>query len=144
MPSTSIGAADEIVGQRQEVGAEAPEHGVAQQQREPEGAEDLRQHRPFHDVADQPEIDDDAERRQHQRRDRRADERSDAEHRPDHERDVHAEHDEIAMGEIDDVHHAPDQREAGREQRVDRAEQQAADDHLNEDGGHVSGLPVGL
>jgi hypothetical protein len=31
----------------------------------------------------------------------------------------------------------PDQREAGREQRIDRAEQQAADDHLNKDGGHA-------
>ena len=38
--------------------------------------------------------------------------------------------------------HAPDQREAGRKQGIDRAEQQAADDHLNEDGGHLDGLLV--
>ena len=132
-----IGAADQICRQRQEIGAKTPEHGIAQQQRQPEGAEDLGQHRPLHHAADQPEIDDDAERRQHQRRHRRADERADAEHRPHHERDIHAEHDEIAMGEVDDVHHAPDQGEAGREQRVDGAEQQPADDHLNENGGHA-------
>ena len=36
---------------------EDPESGVAQQQRQSEGGEDLRQHRPAHDVADQREID---------------------------------------------------------------------------------------
>jgi hypothetical protein len=32
---------------------------------------------------------------------------------PDHhqECDIHAEHDEFAMGEIDEIHHAPDQRQ---------------------------------
>jgi hypothetical protein len=29
------------------------------------------------------------------------------------EGDVHAEHDELAMGEVDHVHHAPDERQAG-------------------------------
>ncbi len=29
-------------------------------------------------------------------------------------RDIHADHDELAMGEIDDVHHAPDQRQPRR------------------------------
>ncbi len=38
---------------------------------------------------------------------------------------VHAEHHEIALGEIDDPHHAENQREANAHQSVDRAEQQA-------------------
>jgi hypothetical protein len=40
------------------------------------------------------------------------------------------------MREVDDVHHAPDQREARGEQRVDGAQQKTADNHLNEDKGH--------
>jgi hypothetical protein len=107
-----VGAAHDILRQREEIGAEPPEHRVAQQQRQPEGAENLRQHRPLHDGADQAEIDHDAERREHNRRQRRADQRAGAEQREHHERDIHPEHDEIAMGEIDDVHHAPDQRQA--------------------------------
>jgi hypothetical protein len=35
------------------------------------------------------------------------------------------------MREIDDVHHAPHQREARRKQRIDGAEQKAACDHLD-------------
>jgi hypothetical protein len=94
--------------ERDEIGAKTPEHGIAQQQRQPEGAENLGQHRPLHHAADQSEIDDDAQRRQHQCGNRRAQKRPDTEQRPDHERHIHAEHDEIAMGEVDDVHHAPD------------------------------------
>ena len=37
---------EDVVRQRLEVGAEVPERGVAQQQRQAEGAQDLRQHRP--------------------------------------------------------------------------------------------------
>jgi hypothetical protein len=122
--------------QRVEVRAEIPEHGVAQQQREAEGAEDLRQHRPLHDVADQREIDDDAERREHQHGERRAEQRPSSQERVRDESYVHAEHDEIAMREVDDVHHAPDQREARGEQRVHRAQQQSADDHLNDNERH--------
>ena len=59
-----------------------------------------------------------------------------AEQRVDDEGDVHAEHDEIAMREVDDVHHAPDQRQARGKQRVDGAQQKAADDHLDENKGH--------
>src|SRR5664279_4371554 len=42
------GAADDIFRQSQEIGAEPPEHGIAQQQGEPESAEYLGQHRPLH------------------------------------------------------------------------------------------------
>jgi hypothetical protein len=54
-------------------------------------------------------------------------------------RGVHPNHDEIAMAEIDHVHHTPDQREPRREQRVNRADEKPADDDLNESEGHFNG-----
>ena len=127
---------EDVVGQRLEVGAEVPERRVAQQQRQAERAEDLRQHRPAHDVAHEQEIAEHADGGEDQRRDRHRGRGPAAEHRPHDEGRVHRQHDEVAMGEVDDVHHAPDQRQPGGEQGVDGADQQAADDDLEEDGGH--------
>ena len=67
---------------------------------------------------------------------RRAEQRAAAEQRIDDIGDIHAEHDEIAMREIHDVHHAPDQGQPGGKQRVDGSEQEAADDHLDKYEGH--------
>ena len=36
------------------------------------------------------------------------------------------------MGEVENLHHAKDQREADRDEREDAAEQKAADDGLSE------------
>ncbi len=135
------GAADERIGQGADVGAEISEGRVAQEERETEGAEDLRQHRPAHDVAHQPEVADDAQCREQQRRRWDREQRSTAHQRVDHDRDVHAQHDEVAMGEVDHVHHPPDQRQPRREQCVDCPEQQPADDHLEEDRGHYRPSP---
>ena len=49
---------------------------------------------------------------------------------------VGAEHREVAVGEVDDPHHAEHQREPAREQRVEAAEQDALDDVV--DPGHAS------
>ena len=46
--------------------------------------------------------------------------------------DIAAQHDEGAMGEIDDVEHAPYQRHAERHQPVEAAQQDAVDQDLNE------------
>src|SRR6185437_16564208 len=43
---------------------------------------------------------------------------------------IHAEHDELAMREVDEVHHAPDQREPRREEGIDRADEQPVGDDL--------------
>ena len=64
------GAADQVVRQRHEIRGEGPERGVAQHQRQAEGAEDLRQHRPLRHVAHQAEIDHDAEGEQQHRGER--------------------------------------------------------------------------
>jgi hypothetical protein len=94
---------------------------------------DLREHRTLHDVAHEQEVAEHADGGEDQRRDRHGGRRPAAERGPHHERGVHRQHDEIAVGEVDDVHHAPDQREARREQGVDGADEQAADDDLQED-----------
>ena len=106
--------------QRHEIGREDPERGVAQQQREAEGRQDLRQHRPAHHLADEAEIDE--RRRAGTARPPPPGRRPPGRHADPsarRERHIHAEHDELAMGEVDEVHHAPDQRQPGGEQRVD-------------------------
>jgi hypothetical protein len=46
------------------------------------------------------------------------------------EDEVGAEHDEVAMGEVDEPHDAEDQAEPGGEERVEPAEQDALDDGI--------------
>ena len=48
---------------------------------------------------------------------------------------IAAQHDEGAMGEIDDVEHAPDQRHAERHQAVEPAEQDPVDEDLGQQHG---------
>src|SRR3954470_22489919 len=89
-------------------------------------------------MADQAKIDHDAEHKERERRGKSERRRSPAEPEYDQQRHIHAEHDELAMREIDEVHHPPDQRQPGGEQRIDRPEQQTADDDLDEE--HEAGL----
>src|SRR5262249_22142557 len=58
--------------------------------------------------------------------------RLNAERREQIERGVHAEHHEIAMGEIDDAHHAEDQAEPDAHQAIDRADEETAGPCLQE------------
>ena len=51
---------------------------------------------------------------------------------------IAAQHDEGAMGEIDDVEHAPDQRHAERHQAIEPAEQDSVDDDLSQQHGRKS------
>jgi hypothetical protein len=55
------------------------------------------------------------------------------------ERREHGGGEQRAVGEVDDVQHAVDQRQAERDQRVDRAGQQAVEDRRNEDDGGEHG-----
>ena len=50
-----------------------------------------------------------------------------AERREDIEGGVHAEHHELALGEVDDPHDAEDERQADAHQAVDRADRQAGE-----------------
>ena len=56
--------------------------------------------------------------------------RIDAELVGEKEGDVHPDHHEFALGEIDDLDHAEDQRDADADERVDAADEQAVDDGL--------------
>ena len=104
-------AADQCVGQRAEVGAEHVERGVAQEQRQAKCTKDLRQHWAAHDVAHQQEVAHHAQRGDCDGGERHRGPRPAAQRGPDHDGGVHAEHDEIAVSEIHDIHHAPDKGE---------------------------------
>src|SRR2546425_12622998 len=49
------------------------------------------------------------------------------------EGDVHAEHEELAVGEVDDTHDPEDQREADGDQGIDPPEEDRRDAELRED-----------
>src|SRR5262249_17059659 len=59
-------------------------------------------------------------------------ERIDAEALVEHERGVHPEHHEGAVGEVDDAHDAEDQRHAHADESVERAGEEAVDDGLHQ------------
>ena len=72
----------------------------------------------------------DAEHEKRKRRGKSESGRAAAEPGDDQQADIHAQHDEFAVGEIDEIHHSPDQRETRGEQRVDGPQQQTTDDDL--------------
>ena len=116
VPPTSVS------GSETKFGGEGPERGVAQHQGEAERAEDLRQHRAFGDVAHQAEVDRHAEQ-EHSSAAAPGTKKTGPQFQQGEreERRIHRQHDEVAMGEVDDVHHAPDQGEARGEQSIDRS-----------------------
>ena len=58
------------------------------------------------------------------------DERADAERLDDHQRQVGAQHDEVAMRDVDQPHDAEHQRQTRREQRIEPAEKDALHDDV--------------
>ena len=48
-----------------------------------------------------------------------------------HQRDIGGEHDQIAMGDVDEPHHAEDQGKSGGEHGVEPADQHALDDDVD-------------
>ena len=75
----------------------------------------------------------DAEQEQGRRRDEDGKIGVDMERGEEHEGDVHGHHHELAVGEVDDLHHAHDDGHADAEQRVEAAEQEALDQGLEKD-----------
>ncbi|KGQ02229.1 hypothetical protein BBAD15_g12562 [Beauveria bassiana D1-5] len=74
-----------------------------------------------------------AQREQDDRHRHQADVRMHAELRRDQIDQVHADHQEFAVREVDDADHAEDQRQPQADDGVGAAQQQAIDDQLNED-----------
>ncbi len=61
----------------------------------------------------------------------RGQQRIDRKEREQEERRVHRDHQELAMGEVHDVHQPEDQREADRDQAVEQPHQQTAGETLD-------------
>ena len=55
-------------------------------------------------------------------------------------RGIHADHDHFAMRKIDHAHDAEDDGEPERDQRINKADQQAADENIEIKAGHGRGL----
>ncbi len=115
-----------------DVAGEHRVHQLLQQDRQAEGGQQRDEqvavdHAEHHQPVERP-----ADEEQHDRRDHHPEQRMDAVPEQDHG-DIAAEHDELALGDVDDVHHAPDQRHAVGGEREDRPHQQAIDDQVGAD-----------
>ena len=58
-----------------------------------------------------------------------------------HVAEIGAEHDQDALGDVDDVQHAEDQREPGRHQRVHATAEYPGGDGASDLGSHLSSVP---
>ena len=75
-----------------------------------------------------------ADQEERRNEDRQGEVGIDAELRLQEIRAVERQHQQAAVGEVDDVQHAVDQREPERDQRVDRADGEAVQHGRHEDG----------
>ena len=89
-------------------------------------------------------LDQHAEHEQRRHRDEQTDEQVDPQVHRQHVAQVGAQHDQRSLGDVDDVHHAEDQREPGGHQRIDAAGQHAFDDRLGSRYDTCSRSPVRL
>ena len=112
------------------IGGEQHQREIQQQQRQREGQEDLRHVVGPQYPADQEMLDQDTGNKQHRHRHDERYQWIDAELVGEKEGDVHPDHHEFALGEIDDLDHAEDQRDADADERVNAADEQAVDDGL--------------
>ena len=113
------------------VSGEHRKQSVLDDDREAEGHQERRQqifaeraveHEPLQRIAEQ---------RHHRHHHDQRSQRPDAEHFCRHQRDVSRQHDQIAMGDIDEPHHAEDQRQSGGEHGVEPADQDALKDDVD-------------
>ena len=105
---------------------ELPQRIILQHQRDAKGGEDRRQRVAPQQRAQGRQIDDRAEQRDHQGGDHQSQPKIAGRRQCDHT-DIGAEHEELAMGKVDDVHNAEDQGQPGGDQRQDHAGDDAVD-----------------
>jgi hypothetical protein len=112
------------------------QQAVLDDNRQAEGDENDQQHvladHPLQQKPLQAEAEQEGGRQHYQR----GDDRIEAERRRQHQQDVAGQDDEIAVGDIDEAQHTGRQRQAGREQRVKPAEQDALQNLINPDRRH--------
>ena len=97
-------------------------HEIVEDEVEAEGQRQRGQDRLADHAVDHEQLDHIAEREQQQRDRRQRQQRMNAVAVPGEEREVAAEDDQRAVQHVDDVEHAPHQREADREARIERAQ----------------------
>ena len=112
------------------VGGEHLEQRILDDDREPEGDEERRQDVLAEGAVEDDELERPAECEHDRDSDEQRQERTDAERRDDHQDEVGCEHDQVAMGEVDQPHDAEDEAEARGEERVEAAEQHALHDRV--------------
>jgi len=100
--------------------AELPQRVVLQHQRDPESGEDRRQRIAAEQRAQRRQIDDRTEQRDDEAGDHQGDPEIASGGQHDHA-DISAEHEQLAMGKIDDIHNAEDQGQTGGDQRQNHA-----------------------
>src|ERR1700730_11001239 len=83
-----------------------------------------------------------ADQKQHRHGHRKRQQRIDAEAAGEEEADIHADHHELALGEVHDFHDAEDQRHADAHKRIDAAYEQAVHDGLCQCLQHRTGVEV--
>ena len=110
------------------VGGEHLQQHVLDDDREAEGHQQRRQDVPAQRQVEDAALQRVADPRHHRHDDDQADERMHAGAVEHGETEEGGEHDQVAVRDVDQPHHAEDQREPGREQRVEPAQQHALDD----------------
>src|SRR4029079_2114015 len=118
-----------------EVGREGEVHALDHHQLEAERQQQRDEDRPVHHEVDQETLRDVPQGEQHRGRDEHAEERVQPELLVHPPADVGAEDDERAVGQVDDVHHPPDQGEPHGDERQKPSLQKAVNRRL-EKGAH--------
>jgi hypothetical protein len=130
---------------RAEVGLPQVLGQPAEEDHEPEAGEDLRQHGRVDDAPDDRVVERRPEGEEQERRERQREDRVELPQGEAPEAGVHAQHQELAVGEVHDVHDAEDQRQAHGHQRVDQADEDAGEERLEQElRGHLEPPPGAL
>ena len=97
----------------------------------PKVTEQRRQQIVAERAVEQPALQHVADRRHDRRHDDDGEQRIEPERVGGHQRDIGGEHDQVAVRDVDEAHHAEDQREPGGEHGVEPADQHALDDDVD-------------
>ncbi|MCY1391038.1 hypothetical protein D9M71_58660 [compost metagenome] len=129
------------LGELPAVGAEELQQQVLQDDRQPEGHQQRRQDVVAEGAVEQLPLQAVADHEHHRHHQRQAGQRRQAEHFHHHQGQVGRQHDEVAVGDVDQAHDAEHQRQADREHGVETAEQRALHQGIEPFHRHASARP---
>ena len=124
---------------RAAVGGEELEQAVLDHHRQAEGDHQRGEHAAVERALEDRALQHVAEQRHHRHHDEEGPEHGDVGDGDDADRDVARDHREVAVREVDDLHHPEHQRQPAGEQRVEPAGQHPLDDGVHP--GHYGSLP---